>query len=134
LTHAVEARRLLRRLPDAKLAGLSAADMASIILLSRRHQLGGLISRCFDGSAVSRSVIERLGVEDVVWLIEGSELPHNSLDRIRQDLLANPQYSRMTLAAEALSAYADHDRHESGGDDRMHDLQAITKPAARDAP
>ncbi|GAA2376677.1 hypothetical protein [Dactylosporangium salmoneum] len=103
--HSAEARRLLQRLPDADLAGLTPADIASIVALSRRHQLHGLICRCIVGSKINGSVLERLGMEDVVWLMEGSGLSSESLARIRDTLMGSAQYIRMTQAGKTLMAF-----------------------------
>jgi type II secretory pathway predicted ATPase ExeA len=97
------ARKLLRLFPgDAVAAVILPADAASIIGLSRRHQIPELISRCTNPNWLSDEILEWLNIEDISWIIESRSMHARALDSLRRRLRSEVRYRRAVEEANGI--------------------------------
>jgi hypothetical protein len=102
---AAQARKLLRLMPaNAMTQALSVADLAAIVLLSRRHQMPELLSRADSGNWLAKELLDWLSIEDIAWIIQSRSVPSADQERLRGLVRVDPRFRRAADAATELLA------------------------------
>jgi hypothetical protein len=102
---AAQARKLLRLTPaNAMTRALPKADLAAMVVLSRRHQMPELLSRADPGKWLTKELLDWLSIEDIAWIIQSRSVPPSDQERLRGLARADPRFRRAANAATELLA------------------------------
>lgn len=98
------ARKLLRYIPsDADFSEVGPSGIASIIFLSRRHQVPELLSRCIGSQPLNSQLIDWLSIEDVSWIFESKALPESQLADLFSHVKRDPRFRRALERVQRLA-------------------------------